>query len=236
MGGRGVGRGGGSGRSSGRFVKDDNSQVTISTDNLTATENVVKALGEENVANISDYVNGAIKTVTGIDDYVQLNMIAGATGSAYAWMDGTGTIGINDKLFKKNIETIRESYKDDVQAGFHPKNTDFNDIAVHEAGHYLDWKLTQALGDQIPATDRVSTPIVRQALQNLKKRGDQRNFFLIQNSLSGYGADFYDNHTGNNFVETYAEAIADYGKNKGNANPLSIEIVRLTREYLNRVR
>ena len=231
MGGRGAGRG--AGGASGRGVKDDNSEVVFTTETMTATDNVVKAIGMENVQNIADYINGAIKTITNRDEFVTLNMIDGARGDTYAWMDSAGTLGINGGLFS-NTNELRQTYIEDVAAGFHPKGTNFNDIAVHEAGHYLDRKLTAAMENDLRIWERASTPIVKQALDNLKANGDKRTYFQIQNSLSGYGSRFYKNRSQNSFVETYAEAIADYGKNKGNANPLSREIVRITREYIDK--
>ena len=232
MGGRGQGRGGISGPQ--RGIKDDNSEVTFSNRTVTATENVVKALGEENLESMADYINGAIERVTGLDDFLTLNIVDGASGNTYAWMDWNGTMGINGKLFK-NVDKLSQTYVEDVLAGFHPKGTDFNDVAVHEAGHFLDRKLTQMLGNQLQDWERASTPIVRTALDNLKARGDNRTYEQMQADLSGYGAQFYRGHTGNSFVETYAEAIADFGKNQDRANPLSREIVKLTREYLRKV-
>lgn len=227
-----------SGSSNSDVVKEDNSQVILSNRTLTATENVVKALGEENVRNISDYVNGHIEAVTGIKDYVALNMIDGAKGDAYAWMNYEGTMGINTGLFKKDIKDIKESYEYDVKLGYHPKNTTFNDIAVHEAGHYLDNKLTKALhkNGTLNTVYRASTEIVRTALQNLNKAGDKRSFEKMQHDLSGYGAEYYNKYSINNFSETFAEAVADYGRNKGNANTLSKEIVKITREYLKKAK
>ena len=166
MGGRGQGRGGISGPQ--RGIKDDNSEVTFSNRTVTATENVVKALGEENLESMADYINGAIERVTGLDDFLTLNLVDGASGNTYAWMDWNGTMGINGKLFK-NVDKLSQTYVEDVLAGFHPKGTDFNDVAVHEAGHFLDRKLTQMLGNQLQDWERASTPIVRTALDNLEK-------------------------------------------------------------------
>ena len=48
---------------------------------------------------------------------------------------------INSRYFADHVK-LEASYAKDVLAGFHPENTDWRSIVVHEIGHAIDGTLT----------------------------------------------------------------------------------------------
>ena len=239
MGGRGVVSGGGGAFGGGGKPFDDNSGVGISHGGASATNMIVGAYGSDAIQKAIDYVDSAMKNITGEDRYVTVQINGEATGSgAYAWMyPDLGIMGLNTNYLKYDTDYVSKSYDRDVAAGFHPKGTTYKDIMVHEAAHRLDGILTRKIaGNNVPQY-RASTYIVKEAINEIKKsRGGKGRAYDIQKALSGYGANFYKNHTGNPYVETFAEAIADYNANGKNANPLSKQIARITQDYIKKYR
>ncbi len=228
MGGRGTNFG--KGGPVGKPPKQDNSPFVLAGTAATVTEKVVKAMGEENTKDAIQYIQDAITFLTGDPDYMELTIDGSASAGSYAHMyPFSGAMGLNTQYFKENLSKLAETYRSDVAAGFHPKNTGMTDVFVHEMAHRLDAILGEKSGTQFGF---ISTKIVPEAIKNLKARGTAGNSYEIQNALSGYGASFYNGHTGDKYVETFAEAMADYNKNKKTANPLSQEIYRLAKAYM----
>lgn len=226
MGGRGAAFRGGGGSYN---PKRDNSEVVLANNAVGVTEKVYNSLGEENVRDAIAYIQDAITFLTGDPDYMKLTIDASASGNAYAHMAlFTGQMGVNTKFFKENLEALSKQYARDVSAGFHPKNTGMTDVFVHEAAHRIDALIAQNKNMSTLA----STVIVPEAIKNLRAQGMKGNSYAIQTQLSGYGASFYNNHTGDKYAETFAEALSDYNKNKGRANPLSREIARVMKKYM----
>ena len=137
--------------------------------------------------------------------------------------------GGNDSLSK--LQTICQQQ---TSTGHWVNNSSVSSIGVHEAGHGLEWILddsnplhifdfqkTNAWNDCTEAK-----AIVNQAIKNVKSTpyGKGKNKYDLQTSISGYAAKTNS--------ETMAEAFADVFANGTNANPLSIEIKKLTIEKM----
>lgn len=240
MGGRGVSAfGGGGGRfGGGGKVFIDDSGIGTSRGIASATNMIVGAFGSESIQKAIDYVTGAMENVTGRENYLGVSITGGATGEGgtYAWMSPfSGEMGLNTDYFKYDSSHVEKTYANDVKSGFHPKGTSYKDVMVHEAAHRLDGVISQKMWDAGGPRTASSTQIVREAINNIKaQRGGKGRALDIQKSLSGYGARYYSSHTGDSYVETFAEAIADYHANGKNANPLSKQIVNITRQYIQR--
>ena len=230
MGGRGRDFLGGGGEQRGRT---DESPIVWAGRNVAVTQNAMKVLGEENAKDAAEYIANAISFLTGSDDYTSLSIDDSASGSSYAHMRlFTGQMGINPKMYK-DLSELKKIYDRDVESGFHPKGTGMTDVFVHEAAHRLD----AIMARKNRLNKMTSTIVVPEAIQAvkdaMKQRGETpKTSEQIQRSLSGYGADYYKKYSGDHYVETFAEALADYNKNKNNANELSKEIVKRIQRYL----
>lgn len=165
---------------------------------------------------------------------VDLQRLSGLVYAQYS--GGINQITASEARYK-NRETLLKTYEGDVKSGYHPKGTTADDILAHETGHALE----RLLGDRALAKlgktdfatmwdygfkDKATRDLVSQACKNIKKTpfGDGKHVSRLKYDLSRYAT--------KNASETYAEAIADYRRNGKKANPLSIEIVRLTKEWL----
>ena len=234
MGGRGTNYGGGGSAGGGGKGRSDNTPIYLANNVVGVTEKVTKTMGEENTKDAIQYIQDAITFITGNPDFMTLSIDGTASGNSYAHMRLlSGQMGVNTDYFKKNLTDLAKTYAADVRSGFHPKNTGMTDVFVHEAAHHLDAILGQRNGLKI--TDKkmlMSSTIVPEAIRNLKKAGVKGNTYEIQKALSRYGADHYKSHTGDNYAETFAEAIADYNRNKSKANVLSREIYKVMQKYL----
>lgn len=242
MGGRGVsafgGGGGGHTGGAGKGIVDD-SGIGTSRGIASATNMVVGAFGTDSIQKAIDYVGAAMNNITGRDNYVNVEITGSATGEGgtYAWMSPlTGTMGLNTDYLKYDTAKVAKTYENDVAAGFHPKGTTYKDIMVHEAAHRLDGILSQKMNNGNLLGPAASTRIVKEAWNNMKANGAKGTIMSAQQSLSGYGAGYYARHTGDKYIETFAEAIADYNANGSKANPLSREIASVTKKYVNRYR
>ena len=139
-------------------------------------------------------------------------------------------------------------YNENVASGYHPKGTTYEDVLIHETGHRIEAALAKKAIDtgRLPYAPNISLgnwnnyaktaygsyateKLISQAAKNIKKTpyGAGKSNYQLYRGISGYAA------AEDKRSETFAEAIADWRRNGSNANPLSIEIVRLTKEYLN---
>ena len=107
-------------------------------------------------------------------------------------------------------------------------------IGAHETGHAVEWLMIESNKSYLYEWQRIDAwnkcteakGVVSQACKNIKKTEygkGKRNAELIS-GISRYGQE--------NASETMAEAFADIYANGDNANPLSLEIMRLTKETL----
>ena len=230
MGGRGRDFLGGGGNNGG---KTDNSQIVFAGRNVAITENAMKVLGEENAKDAIEYIANSMQFLTGREQFTALSIDDSASGNAYAHMRlFTGQMGINPKMYK-NIKDVSELYESDVKSGWHPKGTGVTDVFVHESAHRIDVLLAQNNKMSTMASTKIVPEAIKAVQKAQKARGEKvQTSAEIQNSMSRYGGSYYSSHTGDKYVETFAEALADYNKNKGNAHPLSREIYRIMRDYL----
>lgn len=131
---------------------------------------------------------------------------------------------------KKLLQTCSEMEK--IQHWV--KNVSPESIGVHEATHGLEWVLIKANSNYKYNWQRVfawnncseAKEIVSLACKNIKKTeyGKGKSNYKLKELISRYA-----NETDS---ETMAEAFADVYANNENANPLSIEIKKLTIEKL----
>jgi hypothetical protein len=142
-------------------------------------------------------------------------------------------ISFNPFYFKDNKKLV-ESCNTQSKSGFWISNASPASIGAHETGHAVEWlmlesnKSYQYDWQRIDAWNKCTEAkgVVSQACKNVKKTEygkGKRNFQLIA-GVSRYAQE--------NASETMAESFADVYANGENANPLSIEIVRLTKEKL----
>lgn len=146
-----------------------------------------------------------------------------------------GEINYNPLYFKagNDMEAIIDR---NIKSGWWPKNTSLESIGCHETAHALESVLIELNKSyeyewqRITAWNRCTEAkaIVSQACKNVKKTayGKGKKNAELKESISRYAT--------KNDSETMAEAFADVYANGGNANPLSIEIRRLTLETYKR--
>ena len=146
-----------------------------------------------------------------------------------------GKITYNPKYFKVG-NNMDETIKTQIDSAWWPKNSSLQSIGCHETAHALegllidlntnyqyDWEKVIAWNECTEAKK-----IISQACKNIKKTEygkGKKNAELIR-SISGYAS--------KNASETMAEAFADVYANNDNANPLSLEIKKLTVETYNK--
>lgn len=142
-------------------------------------------------------------------------------------------ISFNPKYFNDS-KTLKESCKKYSESGWWIKNASPASIGSHEAAHGVEWIMIELNSDYFHNFEKIEAwnkcteakAIVSQACKNIKKTAygkGKKNDELI-NAISRYAA--------SSKSETMAEAFADVYANGDNANPLSIEIKRLTLEKI----
>lgn len=112
------------------------------------------------------------------------------------------------------------------------QNSSPKSIGVHEAAHGVEWVLIQANPNYTYDFERTmawnncseAKLIVSQACKNIKKTAEGKTKKELIQSISRYALD--------NDSDAMAEAFADVFANGSNANPLSVEIKRLTKEQI----
>lgn len=115
------------------------------------------------------------------------------------------------------VEKSTKSYLRDLASGFHPANTTYKDILVHEVGHILD----NIVGGRKYSDDFV-TKITQRAFDYIGYEDDELDEGI--ESLCKYAT--------TNRKELWAEAFADYYANGSNAHPLSQAIYKeFDKEY-----
>lgn len=184
---------------------------------------------------------------TGIDPDDYIEGFGFERASDYSTLGWTYTFGrskvyLNSSRFN-DIEKVKSAYESSVASGFHPKGTTYQDVITHEAGHRIGSAINEKFnrtgidvdGKSYGYYDAFSMymkakpqdHLVDLAIKNVKKTayGKGKTVTQLRGAISRYAL--------KNKRETIAEAYADYWANKENANPLSIEIVKQARKYLN---
>lgn len=147
-----------------------------------------------------------------------------------------GVLNFNKSKYKLNQVDLLKSWEDSIKTGYWVKNSNLESVGIHEGTHMLERVLIYLSGKYSTKTDKVlawnksleSKSIVNQAIKNIKKTAYGKGKFnkQLRKSISIYAND--------NYSETLAESFADVYVNGNNANPLSIEIKRLTLETYNK--
>ena len=120
-----------------------------------------------------------------------------------------------------NTKTAERLYLRDLASGFHPANTSYKDILVHECGHVLD----NVTGGEKYGQDLVNN-LFEQAQKNLGYTNAQMTNQVMH--VSKYATQ--------SKKELWAEAFADVYCNGSKAHPLSQELVKLWKEqYLSKM-
>lgn len=110
---------------------DQNQLVSLSGCDLETAQEV--ALAYERVFDRYPAMKGRI-------DAVVCKRLDGGT-YAQCYTRGGGKVEINSQYFNDHTK-LAASYERDVRGGFHPANTDWRSIVVHEIGHAVDGTLT----------------------------------------------------------------------------------------------
>ena len=151
------------------------------------------------------------------------------------------TINFNPKYYD-NPNVIRDACLRCSDSGWWVKNASPKSIGSHETAHGIEWLLIELnetdYGDGLSIISRYNRreawskcteakKIVSEACKNIKKTpyGKDKIFRELKQAISEYA--------NTNPSETLAEAFADVTANGDNANPLSLEIKRLTIKQYN---
>ncbi len=198
------------------------SQYNISVDDA------VKALDFDTVKSALVGCESVIEEYPGLADSIS-RIITSKSGI----MSCAGEeITFNPAYFSNNTKLLETCKKQSASRYFIP-NANPESVGVHESAHAIEWMLIQKNSSayqyewqQIEAWNKCTEAkkLVSQACKNIKKTPygkGKKNFELID------GISRYSHDTAS---ETMAEAFADVYANGEKANPLSIEIKRLTAE------
>lgn len=138
--------------------------------------------------------------------------------------DGTYIMQINRKTFHKE-KVAKKMYKQDIKTKYHPKNSNYKDMGIHETGHMILNEILRKKYSNINAiatdwnNNITSQQILNKAFQNCKINGRMNKIKSIKN-ISTYAIQ-------KDASETIAEAFVDYYVNKNNATNLSKAIVNI---------
>ena len=148
--------------------------------------------------------------------------------------------------------SLSESIKIQVRSGHFPSGATRTSVVAHEFGHYLSFlaelnnsnlsELTLITRRNFRSYSRLinesnegvfSLKMLKEAYNNYKKSGNNEydNLEAFRASISGYAA--AEDDEGNPlYDETIAEAFHDYYVNRSQANPTSLEIMKVLKKYL----
>ena len=138
--------------------------------------------------------------------------------------DGTYIMEINRNIFN-NEKRVRDLYNKDVKTNFHPKNSTYKDMGIHEAGHMVLNEILRKKYSNINAlatdwnNNITSTRILNQAFKKCKINGTINKRKAIKN-ISNYAIE-------KDASETIAESFVDYYVNKNKSTDLSKTIITI---------
>lgn len=191
------------------------------------------AVKDLNFAICKDVMNG-IEHI--ISEYPELadNISKITTGQSGVMCCSGKEIAFNPAYFQ-NTKMFREMCEKNSGAGWWIPNSSSASIGVHETAHAIEQLLIDANEAYLYSHEKIlawnecteAKAVVSQACKNVKKisygRGKVNE--TLKGAISGYAK--------TSPSETMAEAFADVFANGDKANPLSQEIVKLTKEKLN---
>ena len=139
--------------------------------------------------------------------------------------DGTYVMYINKNKFY-NGKVPKKLYEMDVKKHFHPNNTTYKDMSIHETGHIAVTEIIKKLNHNnnnaivFDSENNITVnKILNKALNKIGVNDIKEKDLLIRN-ISGYA---YKKQG----QEIIAEAFADYYANKQNASLLSKNIIEV---------
>lgn len=138
--------------------------------------------------------------------------------------DGTYIMEINRNIFN-NEKRVKDLYNKDVKINFHPKNSTYKDMGIHEAGHMVLNEILRKKYSNINAlatdwnNNITATRILNQAFAKCKINGRINQTKAIKN-ISNYAYRAKGQ-------EIIAEAFVDYYANKSKATNLSKAIISI---------
>lgn len=139
--------------------------------------------------------------------------------------DGTYVMYINKNEFY-NGKVPKQLYEMDVKKHFHPNNTTYKDMSIHETGHIAVTEIIKKLNHNnnnaivFDSENNITVnKILNKALNKIGVNDIKEKDLLIRN-ISGYA---YKERG----QEIIAEAFADYYANKENASLLSKNIIEV---------
>ena len=183
-------------------------------------------------------VKGAISGLESVvDEYPSVgDFLKRGITSDSGVMSCTGSeLSFNPEYFKDKTR-LADTCKDMSSKKFWIPNASPESIGVHEAAHGVEWALIQANTQYTSDYERINAwnncteagKIVAEACDNVKKTpyGQGKSSTELVRSISTYAM--------KDDSETMAESFADVHANGENANPLSKEIKRLTKIFMNK--
>ena len=138
--------------------------------------------------------------------------------------DGTYIMEINRNIFNDE-KRVKKLYNKDVKSGFHPKNSSYKDMGIHEAGHMVLNEILRKKYSNINAlatdwnNDITSTSILNQAFKKCKINDIINQKKAIKN-ISNYAYKAKGQ-------EIIAEAFVDYYTNREKSSLLSKNIIKV---------
>ena len=154
----------------------------------------------------------------------EVNVSAKAGINVGPQTDGTYIMEININAFKDK-DIAKKMYENDVKINYHPKNSSYKDMGIHEAGHMALNEILRKkyINQNALATDWnnniTAQKIVNEAFENLKINDIMQKRKSLR-EISTHAVKYNAN-------ETIAEAFVDYYTNKSNARILSKEIINV---------
>lgn len=138
--------------------------------------------------------------------------------------DGTYIMEINRNIFNDE-KRVKKLYNNDVKSGYHPKNSSYKDMGIHEAGHMVLNEILRKKYSNMNAlatdwnNNITSTRILNQAFKKCRISGTINKRKAITD-ISNYAIE-------KDASETIAESFVDYYANRNKAKDLSKAILTI---------
>ena len=188
----------------------------------------IKHIDKKALYNILDNMEKVYKDFPQIRDKIkqikEVNVSDKAGINVGPQTDGTYIMEININAFKDK-DIAKKMYENDVQTNYHPQNSSYKDMGIHEAGHMALNEILRKkyINQNALATDWnnniTAQEIVNEAFENLTINDIMQKRKSLR-EISTHAVKYNAN-------ETIAEAFVDYYTNKNNARTLSKEIINV---------
>lgn len=222
--------------------KDDKVEFTPAKTKKEATDYAKTNLGFKKVSYGTkidiDTINNINKQIATIQaKYPELKGAVGelkttASKRAYAFiethMDGSMKLAVSTMKYGRGMKSLEDSYKRDLEAGFHPKGTTAKDIITHEYGHVYAGVQTKrkfgvAASKTLDHSDGFSFILER---KNKNWETSIRNTAAKELGISASEfAGRISRYAKTNAAETFAEAFAEFNSSP-NPRPECIALMK----------